>query len=78
MIIRSLSNLNKIINHTASAMHAPSYQSTMATIAMNGMNVGYSAVENKQHLRGMSAPIKCGCSQCGSLENPIDEFCKLK
>lgn len=78
MIARGLTNLNSIINETARAMSSLMYQNARAMVLTNGINLAYNAVENGQNRRGLSAPITCGVSKCGSDSSPVMEFCKLR
>lgn len=78
MLLRSINNLNSIINQTANSMALSMYQNTRAVVLTNGVNIGYNTVENKQNLRGLASPITCGISKCGSESDPFPEYCKLK
>ena len=67
-----------MIDRTAASMQQSIYQNALATQALNGVNVKYNTVENTQYARGMSKPIVCGRSSCGSLESPTGEYCKYQ
>lgn len=78
MIGRNSSILNSIIDNASISMSQSIYQNAMATIAMNGVNSGYNTVENTQYARGLSKPIVCGKSTCGSNSSNIEEYCKYR
>lgn len=77
MVGRNLSILNSLMEATAGSMSQSIYQTSLANMALKGVNRGYTAIENTQYARGRSKGITCGLSKCGSDENPVDEFCKL-
>ena len=75
---RSQTILNSIKDYTAQSMSQSIYMNSLANMSLSGVNKGYNTVEHTMYARGVSKPIVCGQSICGSEDHPTDEFCKYK
>lgn len=70
--------LNSIITNASNSMSQSIHQNSIVNITMNGVNIGYNTIENTQYARGLSKPIVCGKSMCGSNSSHTEEYCKYR
>ena len=75
---RSQTILNSIAEYTAQSMSQSIYQNSLANMTLSGVNKGYNTVGRTLYARGVSKPIVCGQSVCGSEDHPTDEYCKYQ